>query len=41
VFESRPEWAETMDINPDFVSAIFKLIHDESIRIQTERKEDF
>lgn len=41
VFESRPEWAETMDINPDFVSAVFKLIHDESIRIQTERKEDF
>jgi chorismate mutase len=36
VFKSRPEWAERMNIHKDFVAELFKLIHLESIRKQTE-----
>ncbi len=36
IFKSRPEWAEKMNVNKDFVADLFKLIHTESIRIQTE-----
>ncbi len=36
IFKSRPEWAEKMRVNKDFVAEMFKLIHTESIRIQTE-----
>ncbi len=36
VYKSRPEWAERMNVNKDFVAELFKLIHLESIRKQTE-----
>lgn len=40
VFQSRPEWGEKMGLNKDFVGHVFKLIHDESIRIQTAKVSD-
>lgn len=36
IFRSRSEWADKMNLKPDFVSEIYKLIHIESIRQQTE-----
>ncbi|KAA9327329.1 bifunctional 3-deoxy-7-phosphoheptulonate synthase/chorismate mutase type II [Adhaeribacter soli] len=36
IFKTRPEWAARMGINPDFVEELYKLIHLESIRKQTE-----
>ncbi|SDK38692.1 3-deoxy-D-arabinoheptulosonate-7-phosphate synthase [Catalinimonas alkaloidigena] len=35
VFKSRAEWAEQMNVNRRFVEEIFKLVHVESIRQQT------
>jgi chorismate mutase len=34
--QEPPEWAERMNIHKDFVAELFKLIHLESIRKQTE-----
>jgi chorismate mutase len=39
VFKSRPEWAAKMNVHEDFVAELFKLIHLESIRKQTEVSE--
>jgi chorismate mutase len=36
IFRSRTEWAKKMQLNEEFVSEIYKLIHIESIRRQTE-----
>jgi chorismate mutase len=36
IFRSRSEWAKKMNVNEDFISEVFKLIHIESIRRQTE-----
>lgn len=36
IFSSRPEWAEKLRVNPKFVAELYKLIHIESIRRQTE-----
>lgn len=36
IFKTRPEWAAKMGINPEFVEELYKLIHLESIRKQTE-----
>ncbi len=35
VFQSRPQWAEQLQLNKVFTEQLFKLIHDESIRQQT------
>jgi chorismate mutase len=40
VFQTRPEWAAKAGVDRNFVGHLFKLIHDESIRIQTERASD-
>jgi chorismate mutase len=36
IFRSRSEWAQKMNLKGDFISEIYKLIHVESIRSQTE-----
>lgn len=36
IFKSRSEWADKMHMHKDFISEIYKLIHIESIRCQTE-----
>ncbi|WP_299819261.1 bifunctional 3-deoxy-7-phosphoheptulonate synthase/chorismate mutase type II [uncultured Pontibacter sp.] len=36
IFRSRAEWAEEAGITPDFVAELYKLIHVESIRKQTQ-----
>jgi chorismate mutase len=36
VFQTRPEWGEQLNLNKPFVEMLLKLIHDESIRIQTK-----
>jgi chorismate mutase len=36
IFRSRAEWATEAGVNPDFVAELYKLIHVESIRKQTE-----
>ncbi|NJL13790.1 MAG: bifunctional 3-deoxy-7-phosphoheptulonate synthase/chorismate mutase type II [Microscillaceae bacterium] len=36
IFRTRSEWARKMHLNQDFVTEIYKLIHVESIRRQTE-----
>lgn len=35
VFSSRPEWAKKMSLHPNFVRELYKLIHWESIRRQS------
>lgn len=37
VFQTRPEWGEKMKLHKDFTAQLFKLIHDESIKIQASR----
>jgi chorismate mutase len=36
IMKTRPEWARLAELNGDFIRELFKIIHDESIRIQTE-----
>ncbi|MDN4166503.1 bifunctional 3-deoxy-7-phosphoheptulonate synthase/chorismate mutase type II [Cytophagales bacterium LB-30] len=36
VFHSRPEWGKALRLSPDFVEELYKIIHTESIKIQTE-----
>lgn len=36
VFQTRPEWGEALNLNKPFVEQLIKLMHDESIRIQTK-----
>lgn len=33
---SRPEWGSTKGLSPEFIHSIYRTIHDESIRVQTE-----
>lgn len=34
VFEARRAWADAMGLNPDFVEALWHVIHTESCRVQ-------
>lgn len=36
IFRSRADWAREVRLNPDFVAELYKLIHVESIRTQTQ-----
>jgi chorismate mutase len=36
IMQTRPEWAQLKQLNPEFIRELYKIIHDESIRIQTE-----
>lgn len=36
IIETRPTWAKRQQLNPNFVQELFKTIHDESIRIQSD-----
>lgn len=36
IIQTRPEWAGKQQLAIDFITELFKTIHDESIRIQTE-----
>ena len=36
IMNTRPEWAKLAQLAPDFIRELYKIIHDESIRIQTE-----
>ncbi len=36
IMHTRPEWAKSARLNPEFIRELYKIIHDESIRIQTE-----
>ena len=36
ISETRPEWAKSMQLNADHILELYKIIHEESIRIQTE-----
>jgi chorismate mutase len=36
IFKSRPEWGKKLNIDEKFVGELYKLIHIESIRKQTE-----
>jgi chorismate mutase len=36
IFKTRPEWGRKLNINDKFVGELYKLIHIESIRLQTE-----
>ncbi|MDO9554583.1 bifunctional 3-deoxy-7-phosphoheptulonate synthase/chorismate mutase type II [Rhodonellum sp.] len=36
VFQTRPEWATALNLNPEFVKELYKMIHTESIKKQTE-----
>ncbi|SNS68532.1 3-deoxy-D-arabinoheptulosonate-7-phosphate synthase [Belliella buryatensis] len=40
VFKSRSEWAQAMQLNPEFVKELFRMIHSESISKQKEIMED-
>lgn len=36
IFNTRKEWAKKMNVNEDFISELFKLVHEESVRKQEE-----
>ena len=36
IMNDRIPYGSNVELNPDFVKLLFQLIHDESIRIQTE-----
>lgn len=36
VFRTRPEWGVQLGMDKDFVGALYKVLHDESLRIQTQ-----
>ncbi|MBX2961839.1 MAG: bifunctional 3-deoxy-7-phosphoheptulonate synthase/chorismate mutase type II [Cyclobacteriaceae bacterium] len=36
IMRTRPEWARLAELSPEFIRELYKIIHDESIRIQTE-----
>jgi len=36
IFNTRKEWAKKMNLNPDFIAEMFKIIHEESVRKQEE-----
>ncbi|MBB6610891.1 bifunctional 3-deoxy-7-phosphoheptulonate synthase/chorismate mutase type II [Pontibacter sp. Tf4] len=40
IFRSRPDWAKELGMNPDFVAELYRLIHVESIRMQTRIMND-
>ena len=40
VFETRPDWAKALQVNPEFVKELFKLVHSESIRKQEQIMKD-
>ncbi|HEX9649552.1 MAG TPA: bifunctional 3-deoxy-7-phosphoheptulonate synthase/chorismate mutase type II [Cyclobacteriaceae bacterium] len=35
ILKSRPEWAKVLGLSPRFIEELYKVIHEESIRIQT------
>lgn len=39
IMTTRPEWAEEMQISPKLAQALFRFVHDESIRLQTQKRE--
>lgn len=36
ILQNRPEWGEKLNLNADFIKALYQTVHDESIRIQTD-----
>lgn len=36
IMQTRPEWAQALHLAPDFIRELYRVIHDESIRVQTE-----
>lgn len=36
IIKTRPQWAEALDLHKEFIEEIYKLIHSESLRNQTE-----
>lgn len=36
IYHSRPDWAVAKGLDADFIRELYKVIHDESIRLQTE-----
>ncbi|MGM0945550.1 MAG: chorismate mutase [Bacteroidota bacterium] len=36
IFKSRPEWGKELNLNPELIRELFSLLHQESIRKQTE-----
>lgn len=36
ILESRPEWGKFLEMNPEFIVELYKLVHDESLKIQTD-----
>jgi chorismate mutase len=36
ILQSRPSWAEALQLNPEAVQELFRVIHQESIRKQTD-----
>lgn len=36
IMNTRPEWARRANLSPEFIRELYKIIHDESIRVQTE-----
>lgn len=40
IYDSRREWAAALNLNPDFVGEFYKMMHQESIRRQTDLMAD-
>jgi len=36
IFKSRPDWAEQMNLDPDFIVELLRLLHQQSVKKQTE-----
>lgn len=36
IIRTRPEWGQKQQLTPEFITELFTIVHDESIRLQTE-----
>jgi len=36
IIKTRPEWAKSLDLTPEYIEEIYKIIHEESLKSQTD-----
>lgn len=36
IIKTRPEWAQSLDLNKEYIEELYKIIHEESLKVQTE-----
>jgi len=36
IIRTRPQWAQSLDLTPDYIEELYKIIHEESLKVQTD-----